>query len=145
MPSRNSTAWVPMNRPHGPCSSSSSRATTVDKGVDVDDMLLWDQLRTSNIRTQLSADVGSAGAGVPIIARTTKVSNQDYMPASQAAVGQNSGTSKSVRTGRITYYANPWYFEVLVNVLGVCINLSEILVHFSCKQKYTCYLNRTSR
>lgn len=92
----NGTAWVPMNRSHGPCSSTSSRASE-DIGIDVDDMLLWDQLRTSYIRTQLSADIGSVGAGIPIIARSTTVSNRDYMLSSTASVGTNSGTSNSVR------------------------------------------------
>lgn len=59
-------------------------------------MLLWDQLRSSYIRTQLS-NVGGASVGVPIIARTTMVSNRDYMLDSTASVGGNSMTSKSVR------------------------------------------------
>ncbi|KAE8797012.1 Aspartic proteinase nepenthesin-2 [Hordeum vulgare] len=91
----NGTAWVPMNRPHGPCSSTSSRASE-DMGIDVDDMLMWDQLRTSYIRTQLSTHVGVVGGGMPVIARSTTVSNRDYTPSSTASVGTNSGTSKTI-------------------------------------------------
>ncbi|CAM0878675.1 unnamed protein product [Alopecurus aequalis] len=49
MPSSSST-WIPLNRPHGPCSPSDASSPA----VMVDDMLLWDQDRANYIRGRLS-------------------------------------------------------------------------------------------
>ncbi|KAM3196241.1 hypothetical protein ACQJBY_072097 [Aegilops geniculata] len=59
MPPHNRAAWVPINRPHGPCSSAGAMDNMLDN------MLLWDQLRTSYILGELSDS--RAGKAVPTI------------------------------------------------------------------------------
>ncbi|VAI69166.1 unnamed protein product [Triticum turgidum subsp. durum] len=87
MPSGDGVRWVPMNRPHGPCSSAA--ATTV-----VDGMLPWDQLRTSSIRRKLSG--GRAGDGLPVIhSREAKTSNIDSSMTAKSTLGGGGGTSST--------------------------------------------------
>ena len=82
-PSGNRT-WAPLNRPHGPCSSS-SRPEGAPATAMVDDMLLWDQLRTSYIRRQIRGEVDA-----PIIDnRDANVANRDYSLNTDAGVGPN--------------------------------------------------------
>ncbi|KAL6661455.1 hypothetical protein ACP70R_000839 [Stipagrostis hirtigluma subsp. patula] len=44
--------WLPLNRPHGPCSSSFSAS---EGTLLLDDMLSWDELRTDYIRMKLAS------------------------------------------------------------------------------------------
>ncbi|KAM3206697.1 hypothetical protein ACQJBY_062061 [Aegilops geniculata] len=96
MPSGDGVRWVPMNRPHGPCSSAA--ATTV-----VDGMLLWDQLRTSSIRRKLSG--GRAGDGLPVIhSREAKTSNIDSSMTAKGTLGGGGGTSSTTMERTSEHY-----------------------------------------
>jgi hypothetical protein len=63
MPSANG-AWLPLNRPHGACSSPRAADQQDTPTIMVDSMLQWDQLRTDYIREQLSN--GTADTQLPI-------------------------------------------------------------------------------
>ena len=63
MPSANRT-WLPLNRPHGACSSPRAADYEDAPAIMVDNLLLWDQLRTDYIRQQLSN--GTTDTELPI-------------------------------------------------------------------------------
>uniref|UniRef100_A0ACD6ASN1 Uncharacterized protein n=1 Tax=Avena sativa TaxID=4498 RepID=A0ACD6ASN1_AVESA len=81
MPSGDGVRWVPMNRPHGPCSSSPA-AMEEDA---VDDMLKWDQLRTSYIRRKLSG--GGVGEDLNSDTTTSGVSEKNGMGTTDVGLG----------------------------------------------------------
>uniref|UniRef100_A0ACD5ZSK2 Uncharacterized protein n=1 Tax=Avena sativa TaxID=4498 RepID=A0ACD5ZSK2_AVESA len=81
-PSGDGVRWVPMNRPHGPCSSSPAAAMEEDA---VDDMLKWDQLRTSYIRRKLSG--GGVGEDVNSDTTTSGVSKKNGMGTTGVDLG----------------------------------------------------------
>uniref|UniRef100_A0ACD5XWP6 Uncharacterized protein n=1 Tax=Avena sativa TaxID=4498 RepID=A0ACD5XWP6_AVESA len=83
MPSGDGVRWVPMNRPHGPCSSSPA----VMEEDTIDDMLKWDQLRTSYIRRKLSGGGGGAGEDVNSDTTTSGVSEKNGMGVTAVNLG----------------------------------------------------------
>jgi hypothetical protein len=89
MPSANG-AWLPLNRPHGACSSPRAADQQDTQAIMVDSMLQWDQLRTDYIREQLSN--GTADTQLPIDGnRGGTAVNTDQSLRARPKIGPPSG------------------------------------------------------
>lgn len=88
MPSGNGT-WVPLHRPHGPCSPAPSPSTP-----SLVEMLRWDELRTEYIRRKATA----GGEDVLDPAKPhVQMTQVDYKLQASFGIGTGGGSSTGSR------------------------------------------------